>query len=311
MGLISRVSSQTYRDSRGTKMSITFIQAQELYNVLNQLQSGKHSQLSDPNYLFLIDARAMADYHHFHIPTAIRPRAKASSDGTTTMILPYEPMIECKQRIVVYDGNSKELTQDVQRPAVRVATALSRAGAQVPIEVLYGGFEQFSAQYPFMRTTKTMYTPRELDNFCAYPIEILSSVLYLGNNKQAADFDVRKNLKLTGFIMFHASEDAMKKNTVELPETLRQNGDHIMHIIESSKIGADTMKSCAKFIDRHQISSDRVLVTCDSGRAISAAAAVHYLMHRSGSTVTKDQAISNVQCCKTDIFTKGPVLRQL
>merc|ERR1712071_543635 len=45
------------------------------------------------------------------------------------------------------------------------------------------------------------------------------------------------------------------------------------------------------------------LVTCDSGRAISAAAAVHYLMHRSGSTVTKDQAITNVQCCKTDIFT--------
>lgn len=290
-------------------MSIQFIQAQELYNVLNQLQSGEHSQLSDPNYLFLIDARAIADYQHFHIPTAIRPRARVEG-GVVSMILPYEPQIECKQRIVVYDGNAKELTQDIQRPAVRVATALSRAGAQVPVEVLYGGFEEFSAQYPFMRTTKTMYTPRELDNFRAYPVEILSGVLYLGNNRQAADFEVRKNLKLAGFIMFHSGDDAKLKTMATLPETMQHDSAHIKHVF-SQNLGLDQIKDCARFVDKHQIENSRVLITCDSGRASSAAAAIYYMIHCSGAKIGKDDAIKKVQYCKGDIFTKGPVLRQL
>ena len=57
-------------------MSLKWIKAQELYNALNQQQSGGFSQLSDPNYLLLIDARSVADYEHYHIPTAIRPRGR-------------------------------------------------------------------------------------------------------------------------------------------------------------------------------------------------------------------------------------------
>ena len=181
-------------------MSLRWIKAQELYNTLNQLQSGGFSQLSDPNYLLLIDARSMEDYEHYHIPTAIRPRGRvvtneATNETITTMVLPYEPAIEAKQRIVVYDGDSKELSIDISRPAVRVATALSRAGAQVQVEVLYGGFEEFSACYPFMRTTKTVFTQRELDDFEAYPVDIIGGCLYLGNIEQAMKTEVRKNLK--------------------------------------------------------------------------------------------------------------------
>ena len=178
-------------------MSLRWIKPQELYNVLNQQQSGGFSQLSDPNYLLLIDARSMEDYEHYHIPTAIRPRGrvvKTENETITTMVLPYEPAIEAKQRIVVYDGSSKELTIDETRPAVRVATALSRAGAQVQVEVLYGGFEEFSACYPFMRTTKTVFTQRELDNYETYPVNIIGG-LYLGTIEQAMKHEVRKNLR--------------------------------------------------------------------------------------------------------------------
>ena len=49
----------------------------------------------------------MEDYLHYHIPTAIRPRGRAvkneeTGETITTMVLPYEPAIEAKQRIVVY-----------------------------------------------------------------------------------------------------------------------------------------------------------------------------------------------------------------
>lgn len=106
--------------------------------------------------------------------------------------------MEFLQNHAVHDGDSKELSIDTSRPAVRVATALSRAGAQVQVEVLYGGFEEFSACYPFMRTTKTVYTQRELDDFETYPVDIIGGCMYLGMVDQACDYEVRKNLKAVG-----------------------------------------------------------------------------------------------------------------
>merc|ERR1712164_40952 len=133
------------------------------------------------------------------------------------MILPFEPLIECKQNIVVYDSDSKDLSDAKDRPAIRVAKALSRAGSQVPVKILFGGFQEFSKNYPFMRSTKNTYTARELDNFETYPVEILQNSLYLGTSNQANKVNIRKNLKLDAFLNFsdQAVSDASTDEVLE------------------------------------------------------------------------------------------------
>lgn len=131
----------------------------------------------------------------------------------------------------------------------------------------------------------------------------------MGNSRQAGDADVRKDLKLSGFVMFHESSSEMEGSVASLPESLRENSADVMHIT-GEKITMEQIKNCAQFIDKKQIVNERVLITCKSGRASSAATAIYYLMHRSGNIVGKDEAILKLQGCKGDIFTKGQLLRQ-
>jgi serine/threonine/tyrosine-interacting-like protein 1 len=288
-------------------MSLRWIKSQELYNALNQLQSGGFSQLSDPNYLLLIDARSMEDYLHYHIPTAIRPRGRVvkneeTGETTTTMVLPYEPAIEAKQRIVVYDGDSKELSIDVSRPAVRVATALSRAGAQVQVEVLYGGFEEFSACYPFMRTTKTVYTQRELDDFETYPVDVIVGCMYLGMVDQACDYEVRKNLKLSALVLFHDTESKKEEAKSKLPVD-------VAAVHNVGKVTMEKLKDICQFIDKHRLQGERVLLACKAGRAHCVSSAVAYLMHERAGKMSKIEALKVVQKCRNDVIMNGEWLR--
>jgi len=283
-------------------MSIELIKGQQLYNLLNQVQSGGFSQLSDKNYLLLIDARSIEDYDHFHIPTAIRPRIERDDElNTLNMVLPFEPMIECKQNIVVYDGSTTTLVPHNDRPAIRVAMALSRSNAQVPVKVLYGGFQNFSSQYPFMRTTKITFTARELDAILIYPIEIFSSSLYLGTINQAQNTKIRKNLKLDGFIMFH-DNDHSYKHALEcgIPGSIH-------HVIGDAKIS--DLENCA-FIDELRIQGKTVLVCCNTGRALSAACSIYYMIHTTDPAegLKKEGAIKYIQECKNDIYVKGRAL---
>ena len=64
---------------------------------------------------------------------------------------------------------------------------------------LKGGFQQFSAQYHFLRTQKMIYTPRELEQFKTYPIEIIPGLLYMGNEIQGNDKAVQEALKVSTY----------------------------------------------------------------------------------------------------------------
>jgi len=294
-------------------MTIKFIKCQELYNLLNQVQSGGYSQLSDSKYLFLVDARAMDDYEQNHIPTAIRPKARKNEDtGEIELILPYDIQLESKSRIVVYDGNSRDLSNDPSRPAVRVAIAISRNGAQVPVEVLFGGFEEFSSYYPFLRTTKIGYTQRELDAFKTYPNELIRNEVYLGTHAQFLTKEVVKDLKLTAFVHFHENEDQKKSFLDKFNEKQREFSK--LYDCEQLHITADVslndMKQASIFIDQHRLKGHRVLITCPTGRSNSATCAVYYTLHESDHSISKDKALRVVFDCKNDIKTKGTLLKQ-
>ncbi|MBN3293948.1 STYL1 protein, partial [Polypterus senegalus] len=68
--------------------------------------------------------------------------------------------------------------------------------SQNPVHILKGGYESFSALYPFLRTMKIMYTPQELESLLPYPVEILPCRLYMGDLKQAENPQMLKDLKI-------------------------------------------------------------------------------------------------------------------
>ncbi|KAK7487962.1 hypothetical protein BaRGS_00020863 [Batillaria attramentaria] len=154
-----------------------------LYNMLQQ--ATVFSSLSDPNYLLLIDARMKNEYNESHVVTA---RKAPKSEGGTFMV-PYDAELECKQNIVVYDSNTSGF-KDTEAPAIACGRLLWEMG----------GYEEFSALYPFLRTQKIMFMPRELDEIKPYPIEIIQGFLYLGNWCQGNAPCIQKDLKIKAHI---------------------------------------------------------------------------------------------------------------
>lgn len=73
-------------------------------------------------------------------------------------------------------------------------------GSRFTVFILKGGYEHFSALYPFMRTQKIMWTPKELDDFKTYPIEVIPNLLYIGDWRQANAAYIQKDLKITGHV---------------------------------------------------------------------------------------------------------------
>ncbi len=80
------------------------------------------------------------------------------------------------------------------------AKAMADMGSRNPVKVLRGGYEEFSALYPFLRTQKIMYMPRELDVLQTYPVEVFPGQLYLGNHTQAGSKQMCKDLKIKAVI---------------------------------------------------------------------------------------------------------------
>ncbi|GCB65380.1 hypothetical protein scyTo_0013451 [Scyliorhinus torazame] len=170
---------------------IIFCEATELYNLFNQCT--KYSRLTEPIYLYLVDVRSKSEYDESHVITA--KRARTDVDGN--YLLPQDIELECVKYCVVYDGHTK--SSDEVGPAIQYAMLLEVVSRQ-PIRILNGGYEYFSACYPFFRTQMLFYLPQELDAFEPYPIEIIPAKLYMGNFKQATNQQVQKDLKFKAYL---------------------------------------------------------------------------------------------------------------
>ncbi|RXM94693.1 Serine/threonine/tyrosine-interacting-like protein 1 [Acipenser ruthenus] len=196
----------------------------ELYNILNQCTAV--SRLCESNYLCLIDARPKEDYDESHIITAKRS-VKASYavsctaakgrtckcnhrvdlinlNGKGEFLPPVSVELECMKYCIVYDGNTVSLEEN--GPAFQCAQVLQEASRH-PIRILNGGYEAFSAHYPFFRTQKILYMPQELEDLHPYPVEILPGQLYLGTCRQACDRQIQKDLKIKAHV--NVSEEAV------------------------------------------------------------------------------------------------------
>ena len=48
----------------------------------------------------------------------------------------------------------------ISAPAVLCATTMAKNGSKNPVKILRGGYEDFSAMYPFLRTQQIIYMPQ-------------------------------------------------------------------------------------------------------------------------------------------------------
>lgn len=97
--------------------------------------------------------------------------------------------------------------------------------------MILGGYERFSAEYPFLRTQKIMYTSlvsctpddyltelrmllQELQNLPRYPSEILPLFLYLGERCHAYNAAMNYDLKMHAHVSLGAELESAYPGTI-------------------------------------------------------------------------------------------------
>ncbi|KAK7487965.1 hypothetical protein BaRGS_00020866 [Batillaria attramentaria] len=195
--------SHPRRHAELTDDELQMIDATVLYNLMQQVTTSFISLLSDPNHLLIIDTRKRIDYEEGHVITAKWARMTASGSIAIPNL-----ELDCKRNVVVYDNTTAGLT-DAVAPAVDCGRLLYAMGSRNKVNILKGGYEEFLARYPFLRTHKTFYMPRELDEIKPYPFEILPGLLYIGNWRQGNDPEVLKDLHIKAHICISMEDETL------------------------------------------------------------------------------------------------------
>ncbi|XP_053310826.1 serine/threonine/tyrosine-interacting-like protein 1 [Spea bombifrons] len=265
----------------------------ELYNILNQ--ATKISRLAEPNYLCLLDARSKREYNEGHIITARRAK---KDENDECFLLPESLELDCVKYCVVYDGHTDSL--DGEGPAIECAKLMAEV-CRHPVMVLAGGYENFSARYHFFRSQKVFWMPQEIDDFKPHPIEIMPSLLYLGDIRQASDRYILKDLKIKSQV-----------NVSPEPVNVSLENVHVLHIPVTDTADSDLLQSfpsvCA-FIDAHMGPNCAVLVFSKLGISSSSAVVIAYLMHCKKCSLK--EAWAHVLKCKANMRPNRGFVEQL
>ncbi|XP_068457195.1 serine/threonine/tyrosine-interacting-like protein 1 [Clinocottus analis] len=265
----------------------------ELFNLLNQCS--RVSKLAEINYLCLIDARETHDYRMSHIITA----KNAKMDSENKFFLPEAVEVDSLQHVVVYDSKTSVLQE--QDRAVKCAQELSKASI-CPVHIVTGGFQRFSALYPFLRTAKIIYTIIELENLKTYPVEILATLLYMGDEKHGMDSSILKDLKVIAVVSISES------NTLKSIEGTQT----ITHVPVADSVVADLFSSfewICSLIGSHIKVGSRVLIVSKHGRSRCSAVAIAFLMLHLKCTL--EEAWKYVLKCKPNVRPNAGFLQQL
>lgn len=256
-----------------------------------------YSCLSDHNYLLLIDARNKSEYNESHVITA----KKAPKSKDDAYMVPYDAELECKQHVVVYDSKTRDL-KDSQAKAIVYGKLLWEMGSRHKVKILHGGYEDFSAMYPFLRTQKIMFMPRELDDLKPYPIEIIPGSLYLGNWRQGNAAYIQKDLKIKAHINVCVEDETFFKDP----------GPEHLHIQVQDSNDADLFSHfqiACDFLDGHRTEKRAVLVFGNVGISRCATVIIAFLMHH--YRITLEMAWLNVKSCLPTLRPNRAFVEQL
>ncbi|KAM3868978.1 serine/threonine/tyrosine-interacting-like protein 1 [Diretmus argenteus] len=272
---------------------IVVCEPRELYNILNQYSHVP--RLAEINYLCLIDARERKHYNLSHIITA----KNITRDSEDTFLMPEAVEIDSMQYIMVYDSDTSCLQG--QGEAVACAQVLAKASVY-PIRIVKGGYQKFSALYPFLSTVKTMYTILELQDIKTYPVEIIAGLLYMGDHKQATSCNIRDALKISAMVNISQS------GTLEFEE----GHPALLNIHAADSVMADLNSSFERlcvFIGSHLNLGSPVLICSSHGISRCSAATMAFLMHHLKYTL--EEAWEYVLKCKTNMRPNRGFVQQL
>lgn len=282
------------------------LECTEFYNILNQ--AGRYPRLSDPNYLLLLDTRQMHDYSESHIITAkFAPR-----NDIGAFLVPHEAELQTKEHVVIYDSNTSSL-KDKNSTALSCAKLMWDMGSKNPVKVIKGGYEDFSALYPFLRTQKIIYMARELDVIDTYPVEVIPGFLYLSTFQQSQDKKIIKDLKVKANVIVAKETDAIFD-----PErtTLGKDEKRIKHILTLPVNDSGTediysqLTDVVSFIDDHDNKDGRtVLLTSTLGISRSATVAIAYYMWN--KKVSLKDAYNHLKKCRENMQPTRGFIEQL
>eukprot|EP00731_Ephydatia_muelleri_P023673 Em0015g1256a len=246
-------------------------------------------------HLLLFDARHAVAYNDCHILLA--KHAKKDPDGKYRV--PFGVYLPTCQNCVVYDSNTVSPLEDTH--AVQLAHMMSSNGSRNAVKVLKGGYERFSAEYPFLRTQKILYTPTELECLPHYPSEIIPLFLYLGDERHA----------------FSAATNHDVKIHVHL------NASHKLDTLYSGAISELRVEACddpatnllpkfgdiVDFLESHRNKSERVLVFSEMGVSSAAVITIAYLMKKSHWSLKV--ATDHVRACRPQVQPAQGFINQL
>uniref|UniRef100_A0A4W4GFV8 Tyrosine-protein phosphatase domain-containing protein n=1 Tax=Electrophorus electricus TaxID=8005 RepID=A0A4W4GFV8_ELEEL len=248
----------------------------ELYNILNQ--HNRISRLAESNYLCLIDARAEGPYYCSHVITARNAKW-----------------------VFIYLLNYFSIYLMFQGPAIDCANSLAKA-SRYPVQILIGGYERFSAIYPFFRTQKITYTIRELENMKPYPVEILPGQLYMGNYRHATNPRILKDLKLTALISISEDSSLM----------FEKGSCAILYIPVADSVDADLYSSFEQasiFLASRLNTGSAALICSTHGISRCSTLAMAFLMHHLKYTLK--EAWGHVHQCKANMRPNRGFVQQL
>ncbi|CAH3042069.1 unnamed protein product [Porites evermanni] len=290
---------------------IILCECTEVYNVLNQ--AAQYPRLSDPNYLLLLDTRENHDYSESHVITAkFAPR---NDIGAFTV--PNDAELETKEHVVIYDSSTSSL-KDKNSPALSCAKLMWDMGSKNSVKFylfnnVLGGYEEFSALYPFLRTQKIIYMPRELDVISTYPLEIIPGFLFVATFQQSQDRRIIKDLKVKANVIV-----GKKNDSVFAPEstTLGREDKRVKQILRVpiDDNGEEDLFShlsdIVNFIDDHQTKDGRTLLLSSSlGISRSVIVAIAYYMWN--KKVSLKDAYNHLKKCRENMQPTRGFIEQL
>ena len=283
---------------------VVLVAPSDLYNILNQ-KSVDEPSLANVNYLLLLDVRSRKAFSDSHLITA--KHVEQTAEGIT---LPDGVEVDTKKNIVVYDGRTKS-TQNPNSAAVKCADYLWGLGSKYPVQILKGGFEEFSALYPFLRTQKILYTAKEMRLLKLYPLEVIPGFLYIGTRQHAGDNEIWKHLKIKAHV-----------NTTDLPDQRYTVDDTIVGKDKTTSPAIlevplpDDGDACSQFLlassylDNHQ-KSDRksILIYSDLGMNRAVVIAMAFLIH--SQKISLKEAWGKLKKCHHSICPSSHFVEKL
>ena len=287
----SEISKPIPKDLSYISDRLQLIEPTQLYNLIQQyFRSGY-----DSNFLLIVDVRSLEQYSRDHIVCS-RWCGPKDSTGTTCSV-PYDIEFETLKHLVIIDSTSvTNLDENSLACKYGIAIAPRLMGK---IQIVMGGYERFSAEYPFLRTAKIDYTSHELANLTQLPTEIVPLLLYIGSQDMMNSAEINHTLKIKSHI------SAFPKD-----EYQELKGISYLHInFEDLTDFNSILNQCFEFIELFRHRAERTMLACPLGINESATIACGYIMRRHHIGLLK--AYSEVKKCMHSIRPQMKLVRAL